>query len=67
VRVLEAPSVPLDPVWPLPIPVLGASGLVGTLGGLAFALLSQWRQRTEPATERNPFEDSPARMAQRRA
>ena len=67
VRVLEAPSVPPDPVWPLPIPVLAACGLVGTLGGLAFALLSQWRQRTEPVAERNPFEDSPARMAQRRA
>jgi uncharacterized protein involved in exopolysaccharide biosynthesis len=67
VRVLEAPSVPPDPVWPLPIPVLAACGLVGTLGGLVFALLSQWRQRTEPAAERNPFEDSPARMAQRRA
>jgi uncharacterized protein involved in exopolysaccharide biosynthesis len=67
VRVLEAPAVPPDAVWPLPIPVLGACGLVGTLGGLALALLAEWRRRSEPAAERNPFEDAPARMAQRRA
>lgn len=67
VRVLEAPSIPPDPVWPLTIPVLGACGLVGALGGLALSLLAEWRRRAEPETEHTLYDDAPARMAQRRA
>jgi len=67
VRVLEAPSIPPDAVWPLPIPVLVACGLVGALGGLALSLLVEWRRSAEPAAEHTLYEDVPARMAQRRA
>jgi uncharacterized protein involved in exopolysaccharide biosynthesis len=73
VRVLEAPSLPPSPVWPLPVPVLFGCGLVGLAGGLGFALFSTWRAREgrEPELEEparladSPFE-GPARIAQRR-
>jgi len=43
VRVLETPSLPPSPVWPLPIPVLLASGVAGFVVGLGAALLSPAR------------------------
>ena len=46
VRVLEAPSLPPSPVWPLAVPVLLACGVVGSVGGLGAALLAEGRQRT---------------------
>jgi uncharacterized protein involved in exopolysaccharide biosynthesis len=51
VRVLQAPSIPPDAVWPLPLPVLVACTLVGVLGGLGFALLQHWRAQQGPAAE----------------
>jgi uncharacterized protein involved in exopolysaccharide biosynthesis len=74
VRVLEAPSVPPSPVWPLAIPVLFGCSVVGLAGGLGFALFSIWRAReeAEPAhgdsarRADSPHFDGPARIAQRR-
>ena len=67
VRVLQAPTVPPDAVWPLPIPVLVACSFVGLFGGLGFALFSQWRERVKEAEQPTDYEQSSARMtAQRR-
>jgi uncharacterized protein involved in exopolysaccharide biosynthesis len=77
VRVLEAPAVPLVPVWPLPIPVLVACSMVGLLGGLGFATLRYWREQGQPAAaapapfgdvpDYDRFEPAPSRIAARRA
>ena len=45
IRVLETPSLPPFPVWPLPIPVLLASGVAGFVAGLGAGLLSPTRLR----------------------
>jgi len=67
VRMLQAPTVPPDAVWPLPIPVLVACSFVGMIGGLGFALFSQWRERVKEAESPTDYEQSAARMtAQRR-
>jgi uncharacterized protein involved in exopolysaccharide biosynthesis len=57
VRVLQAPSIPPDPVWPLPLPVLVACSFVGVLGGLGFALLAHWRESRGPQPEPDRFGD----------
>jgi uncharacterized protein involved in exopolysaccharide biosynthesis len=55
VRVLQAPSIPFDPVWPLPVPVLVACSFVGALGGLGYVLLGHWRESREPAPAASRF------------
>jgi uncharacterized protein involved in exopolysaccharide biosynthesis len=67
VRVLQAPTIPPYAVWPLPIPVLVACSFVGLIGGVGFALYSQWREGVKEAEKPTDYEQSPARMtAQRR-
>jgi uncharacterized protein involved in exopolysaccharide biosynthesis len=67
VRVLQAPTIPPASVWPLPIPVLFACSFVGLLGGVGFALFSQWREGVKEAEKPTDYEQSPARTtAQRR-
>lgn len=67
VRVLQAPTIPPDAVWPLPIPVLVACSFVGLIGGVGFALFSQWRERVKETEQPTDYEQSAARMtAQRR-
>ena len=79
IRVLEAPAVPPEAIWPLPIPVLLACGVVGVLGGLGYALLAERRRRArepksepvhlEPLDDLDDLEDldpTPPRLAQRR-
>jgi len=63
VRVLQAPTVPPDAVWPLPIPVVVACSLVGVIGGLGFALFSQWHESVKEAQKPTDYEQSAARMA----
>jgi hypothetical protein len=75
--VLEAPSVPLFAVWPLPVPVLVACSMVGLLGGLGFATFLFWREQARPAApapapfgdvpDYDRFEPAPSRIATRRA
>ncbi len=48
VRVLEAPSVPPSPVWPLATPVLLGFGLLGVVGGVGAALAVEARRRSQP-------------------
>ena len=52
VRVLETPSLPLSPVWPLPIPVLLASGVAGMVAGLGAVLLRAYARYIPPFTGR---------------
>ena len=66
VRVLQAPSVPPDAVWPLPIPVLISCTFVGVLGGLAYALYSYWRQHKAPASEPTDYQETAPTRVQRR-
>lgn len=66
VRVLQAPTIPPDAVWPLPIPVLVACSFVGLLGGLGFALYSQWREGVKEAEKPTDYEQGPARMPTQR-
>jgi len=66
VRVLQAPTIPPNAVWPLPIPVLVACSLVGLLGGLGFALYSQWREGVAEAEKPTDYEQGAARMATQR-
>ncbi len=65
VHVLQAPSIPPDVVWPLPIPVLVACSFVGLIGGVGFALFSQWREGVRDAEKPTEYEQG-ARIAQRR-
>ena len=66
IRVLQAPALPPQAAWPLPVPVLGACGLVGLLGGLGFALLAERRQPS-PAAEPTCYEPEGVNLAPRRA
>lgn len=63
VRVLQAPTIPPDAVWPLPIPVIVACSLVGVLGGLGYALFSQWHQGVAEAQKPTDYEQNAARLA----
>jgi uncharacterized protein involved in exopolysaccharide biosynthesis len=65
VRVLQPPTVPPTPVWPLPIPVLVACSGVALVGGLAFALLLHWRERSQPAAEPPRYEEASSRVQRR--
>ncbi len=47
IRVLEAPSLPEDPIWPLPIPVLLAFSALGTIGAFGYVLVSESRRQPE--------------------
>jgi uncharacterized protein involved in exopolysaccharide biosynthesis len=38
VNVLEAPMLPVEPVWPLPGPVLVGCAVIGALGGISWAI-----------------------------
>jgi uncharacterized protein involved in exopolysaccharide biosynthesis len=49
VRVLEAPSAPRSPIWPLATPVLLGFGLLGVAGGLGAALAAQARRASQSA------------------
>jgi uncharacterized protein involved in exopolysaccharide biosynthesis len=64
VRVLQAPSVPPDAVWPLPIPVLISCTFVGVLAGLGFALYRHWRERRE-VSQPTDYEEKTSRVARR--
>jgi uncharacterized protein involved in exopolysaccharide biosynthesis len=66
VRVLQAPSIPPDAVWPLPLPVLVSCSFVGVLGGLAFALFSYWREHRAPASEATDYQETGHSRVQRR-
>jgi uncharacterized protein involved in exopolysaccharide biosynthesis len=66
VRVLQAPTIPPSAVWPLPIPVLVACSFVGLLGGVGFALFSQWREGVKEAEKPTEYEQGPARMPTQR-
>jgi uncharacterized protein involved in exopolysaccharide biosynthesis len=39
VNVLEAPMLPVEPVWPLPGPVLVGCAFIGALGGISWAIV----------------------------
>jgi uncharacterized protein involved in exopolysaccharide biosynthesis len=64
VRVLQAPSVPPDAVWPLPIPVLISCTFVGVLAGLGYALLQHWRERS-PVSQPTEYEEKTSRVQRR--
>jgi uncharacterized protein involved in exopolysaccharide biosynthesis len=66
VRVLQAPSIPFDAVWPLPIPVLVSCSFVGVLGGLAFALTAHWRAQAASASQPTDYKESAPTRVQRR-
>jgi uncharacterized protein involved in exopolysaccharide biosynthesis len=64
VRVLQAPTVPPEAVWPLPLPVLISCSFVGVLGGLGYALYQYWRERSE-ASQATDYEEKPSRLQRR--
>ena len=45
VNVLEPPMLPIDPVWPLPGPVLVGCVFVGALGGISWAIVRYAQDR----------------------
>ena len=45
VGVLEAPAIPIEPVWPRPAPVLLGCSFVGALGGICWAIIAYMRER----------------------
>ncbi len=51
IRVLEAPSLPEEAIWPLPIPVLLAFTLLGLLGAFGYVLIGD---RTRGAARERP-------------
>ena len=65
VRVLQAPTVPPDAVWPLPIPVLISCTFVGVLGGLGYALYRHWREQRAAESHPTDYEDKTTRVQRR--
>jgi uncharacterized protein involved in exopolysaccharide biosynthesis len=66
VRVLQAPAIPPDAVWPLPIPVLVSCSFVGLLGGLSLALFTYWREHKAPASGPTDYQETAPTRVQRR-
>ncbi len=65
VRVLQAPSIPPDAVWPLTLPVLISCSFVGVLGGLAYALFLHLREREQATSQPTDYEEKSSRVQRR--
>ena len=65
VRVLQAPSVPPDAVWPLPLPVLVSCTFMGVLAGLGYALFQHLRDEARAGSQPTDYEEKTSRVQRR--